>query len=290
MKTTIFLLYFILQGWALTAQNMTNVSLFLRNDSTIHLDRVSSDSGDLYNSLGHHGPAIENEWFGLRLYFDKKAAVDVYSKTMPGLELSKFKWYPTPQQQREGKGADYYKVGSTVGLGGIRLWDGRNVVPLHPVSKRTARVVKEGMISFMEMLSEDVPYRNRKVDVLVRVTVFSGIRKAKIEACALTDTDVEFVTGINYHPGQQVIVEDDCVFTWGLHPEDVAAEKVNIGAAIFINPDDFAQRKDDGSQYLFMSKPARYISFWISSANNKEAVINKMDRFIDYSKMEMVEY
>lgn len=43
-------------------------------------------------------------------------------------------------------GADYYKVGPTVGLGGIRLWDGENVLPLDPVSKRTARVVKEGSI------------------------------------------------------------------------------------------------------------------------------------------------
>ncbi len=127
--------------------------------------------------------------------------------------------------------------------------------------------------------------------MLVRVTVYSGIRKAKIEAFALTDTDVEFVTGINYHPGQQVIVADDCIFTWGLHPEDVAAEKIEIGAAIFINPDDFAQKKDDGSQYLFISKPARYISCWISSANNKEPVINTLDRFIDYSKrMEMARY
>jgi hypothetical protein len=287
MKIQLFLILCVLHGSFVAAQNMTDVSLFLRSDSTKYLGHVSSESGDLYNVLGHHGPAIENEWLGLRLYFDRKAAIDVYSKANPGLELCKFKWYPTPQQQMEGKGADYYKVGPTVGLGGIRLWDGEKVVPLHPVSKRSARVVKEGSVSFMEMLSEDVPYRNKKVDILVRVTVYSGIRKAKVEAFALTDDDLEFVTGINYHPGQQVENKDDRIFTWGLHPEDVAAEKVELGSAIFVNPDDFSQTKDDGFQHIFIAKPARYVSFFISSANGKEPVINTLERFIDFSEFEI---
>lgn len=287
MKTKLFLCALLLQGSILTAQNMTDASLFLRSDSTRYLEQVSSESGDLYSAPGHHGPAIENEWLGLRIYFDKKAAIDVYSKANRGLELADYKWYPTAEQQMNGKGADYYKVGPTVGLGGIRLWDGENVVPLHPVTKRSARVVKEGSVSFMEMLSEDVPYRNSKVDILVRVTVYTGLRKAKVEAFALSDEDVAFVTGINYHPGQQVVVEEECIFTWGLHPEDVAAEQVDLGAAIFVNQDDFSQKMDDGNQHLFVSKPARYISYWISSANSKEPLINSLERFIDFSKMEM---
>ncbi len=287
MKSILFLFPFLLQASFLVAQNMTDASLFLRSDSTCYLDYVSSKSGDLYSALGHHGPAIENEWLGLRLYFDKKAAIDVYSKANRGLELSQYRWYPTPEQQMQGKGADYYKVGSTVGLGGIRLWDGEKVVPLHPVSNRLARVAKEGSVSFMEMLSEDVPYRNGKVDILVRVTVYSGVRKAKVEAFALSDAQVEFVTGINYHPGQQVVVEEDRIFTWGLHPEDVADEKVELGAAIFLNPDDCALKMDDGNQHIFILKPAKYLSYWISSANGKEPVINTLDRFIDFATLEM---
>ena len=54
------------------------------------------------------------------------------------------------------------------------------------------------MVSFIEMLSKDVPYKDRKVDILVRVTVYSGIRKAKVEAIALSDENVQFVTGLNY--------------------------------------------------------------------------------------------
>jgi len=287
MYRTLFILLFALSHIVI-AQNKTDVSLFLRSDSAVYLNDISSASGDLFNLLGHHGPAIENEWLGLRIYFDQKAAIDVYSKTKPGLELRKARWYPTPEQQKNGWGADYYKAAMTVGLGGIRLWDGEKVVFLNPVSNRYARVVKEGTVSYMEMLSEEVPYKDRKVDVLVRVTVFSGIRKAKVEAFALTDSDVQFVTGINYHKGQKVVVEENRIFTWGIHPEDVAAELVEIGAAIFFNPNDFEKKLDDGQQHLLIAKPGKYISYWISSANAKEPVINTLEKFMDFTENKIV--
>ena len=58
------------------------------------------------------------------------------------MELVKTKWYTSPEQQKQGWGADYYKVGETIGLGGVRLWDGEKVLHLNPVSERIARVVQ----------------------------------------------------------------------------------------------------------------------------------------------------
>ena len=263
------------------AQNKTDVSLFMKSDS-IQKSEISAESGDLYNTIGHHGPAVENEWLALRIYFSEKAAIDVYSKALPQLELKEKEWYPTADDQKSGWGADYYKVGETVGLGGVRLWDGEKVVKLNPVSNRTARVVKEPASSYMEMLSEDVPYKGRKIDVLVRVTVYSGQRNAKVEAFALTDEPVQFVTGINYHKGQEIYRKDGLIATWGVHPEDVAAEIVELGAAIKYNPADCLLTKDDGTQFVLISKPGRQITTWISSACAREPEINSMKKFINF--------
>jgi len=267
------------------SQNNTDVSLFMKDDPGHLLSEVYSESGDMYRILAHHGPAIENEYLGFRLYFDKKAAIDIYSKTKPGLELKDAAWYPTPEQQKEGWGADYYKVGKTVGLGGVRLWDGEKVIPLDPVSGRYCRVVKEGSVSFLEMLSSQVPYQNRKVDILVRITVFSGIRSAKVEAFALCDENVQFVTGINYHEGQEVVMADNYMLSWGLHPEDVAAEKVEMGAAILYNPEDFVQKEDDGNQKLLISYPTKQLECWITSANARELEINSFEAFDGYVRL-----
>lgn len=263
-----------------TSPNNTEVSLFLRSDSTAYLAEVASETGDLFQDLGHHGPAIENEWLGLRLYFDKKAAIDVYSKVNPGLELLEARWYPTVKQQKDGWGADYYKAGTTVGLGGIRLWDGEKVIPLDPVSNRYARVEKQESSSFMEMRSENIPFKNGEVDILVRVTVFSGKREAKVEAEVLSEDSVQFVTGINYWDGQEVIKGENYIATWGLHPEDVAAESIALGAAIIYDMQDFVKEIDDGTQHLLVSKPTRKLETWISAASDKEQEINTMNKLI----------
>nr|WP_321451932.1 DUF4861 family protein [uncultured Carboxylicivirga sp.] len=263
-------------------QNMTDASLFLRSDS-LQTNLVQDESGDIYKAIGHHGPAVENQWMALRLYFNNRAtSIDVYNKQKKGLELKKALWYPTEKEQKKGLGADYYKVGATVGLGGVRLWDGEKEVMLAPVSNRIAKVKKEGNFSQMEMISKDVPFKGKKIDVLVRVTAYSGLREMKVEAFAFSEDDVQFVTGINYFEGQTVEIKDNYIITWGLHPEDVAAESIKVGAAIRINPDDFEKTVDDGKQHLFVSKPCKYISSWVTSTIEKDKKLGTLDAFRDY--------
>jgi len=256
----------------------------MKSDKITYLTDIGSESGDLYKTIGHHGPAVENEWMALRIYFSDKVAIDVYSKAKPGLELRKANWYPTPQQQKEGWGADYYKVASTVGLGGVKLWDGDKLVPLNPVTNRLARVGKTDTTSWMEMISRGVPYKGKKVDILVRVTVFSGKREAKVEAVSLTGEKVQFATGVNYFKDCQTKKGNNYIAVWGKHPEDVAAEIVEIGAAIMYNPKDYEKTTDDGTQYLLISKPAKTLETSIISSSARETELNTLDKLEAYIK------
>lgn len=264
-----------------SAQNKTDVSLSWK-DSGEQVNEIISETGDLYQKVEHHGPAVENEWMGLRLYFDHKVAIDVYNKTRPALELKEALWYPEPEQQEEGWGSDQYKVGSTVGLGGVRLWDGEKEVFFDPVSQRIARVQKEHNLSYMEMLSENIPYKGDSIDVLIRVTVYSGIREAKVEAFAFSSEPVQFATGINYHETSEVKEGDTYLATWGLHPEDVAAFPLEIGAAIMFNPDDYSDKVKTDSQILLISKPTNYLQTKITSAGSREQDFNSAADFIEY--------
>lgn len=265
-------------------QNNTDTSLYMKSDKITYLTDIGSETGDLYKTIGHHGPAVENEWMALRIYFSDKVAIDVYSKAKPGLELRKANWYPTPQQQKEGWGADYYKVASTVGLGGVKLWDGEKVVPLNPVTNRLARVGKTDTTSWMEMISRGVPYKGKKVDILVRVTVFSGKREAKVEAFSLSGEKVQFATGINYFKDFGTKKGTNYIAVWGKHPEDVAAEIVEIGAAIMYNPKDYEKSTDDGTQYLLISKPAKNLQTTIISSSARETELNTLDKLEAYIK------
>ncbi|MGB3146085.1 MAG: DUF4861 family protein [Maribacter sp.] len=275
---------FLLVGHIVYGQNKTENSLFIKADSLNYLTDIGSESGDLFEFLGHHGPAIENEWMGLRLYFNENTAIDVYSKSKLGLELREARWYPTVNQQKNGWGSDYYKAGSTVGLGGVRLWDGEKVIKLNPVTSRFARVAKTDSTSYMEMISKGISYKGKKIDLLVRVTVFSGKREAKVEAMTVGGELVQFATGINYHQGFKTQREKNFIATWGKHPEDVAADIIEIGAAILYNPDDYLQSIDDGTQYLLISKPLNYLETTILSASSKEEELNTLDKLVYYIK------
>jgi hypothetical protein len=274
----------LLFGFVGLAQNNTDTSLYMKSEKITYLTDIGSESGDLYSTIGHHGPAVENEWMALRIYFSEKAAIDVYSKAKPGLELKKAQWYPTAAQQKEGWGADYYKVANTVGLGGVRLWDGEKIVPLNPVTNRLARVGKTDTTSWMEMISKGVPYKGKKVDILVRVTVFSGKREAKVEAVCLTGEKVQFATGVNYFKDFETKKGTNYIAVWGKHPEDVAAEVIGIGAAIIYNPKDFVKNTDDGTQYLLISKPTKNLETKIISSSAREEELNTLDKLEAYIK------
>ncbi|TDW44638.1 uncharacterized protein DUF4861 [Flavobacterium sp. 270] len=274
----------LLFGFTCLAQNNTDTSLYMKSDKITYLTDIGSESGDLYKTIGHHGPAIENEWMGLRIYFSDKVAIDVYNKTKAGLELRKANWYPTPEQQKEGWGADYYKVAATNGLGGVKLWDGEKVVPLNPVTNRLARVGKTETTSWMEMISRGVPYKGKKVDILVRVTVFSGRREAKVEAECLSGEKVQFVTGVNYFKDFQNKKGANYIAVWGKHPEDVAAEIIEVGAAILYNPKDYVKTDDDGTQYLLISKPTKHLETKIISSCAKETELNTLDKLEAFIK------
>ena len=265
-------------------QNNTDTSLYMKSEKITYLTDIGSESGDLYKTIGHHGPAVENEWMALRIYFSDKVAIDVYSKAKPGLELKKAQWYPTPAQQKEGWGADYYKVASTVGLGGVKLWDGEKIVPLNPVSNRLARVGKTDTTSWMEMISRGVPYKGKKVDILVRVTVTSGKREAKVEAVSLSGDKVHFATGVNYFKDFETKKGKNYIAVWGKHPEDVAAEIVEIGAAILYNPKDYVKTTDDGTQHLLISKPTKTLETKIISSSAREEELNTLDKLEAYIK------
>lgn len=283
MRLSILLSIIILMmSTKLSAQNCTDVSMFLNSDSSQFLTAIGTESGDLYYKLGHHGPAIENEYLGLRIFFNATTAVDVYSKTKKGLEFERFQWYPTPEEQAAGWGVDMYKVGKTVGLGGIRLWDGEKVLLLDPVSERTAAVHKGSQSSYMEMISRGVPYKGETVDIKVRVTVFCDKREALIEAEEMNGKKVQFVTGVNYHPGNHVQKGEDYISVWGIHPEDVAANPVGLGGAIIFNPKVFSKQIDDGKEVLLISKARNKVETYITSSNANESEINTAEKFIKY--------
>ena len=260
----------------------TACSLFWRSDS-LQVSEIVSETANQYKKVGHHGPAVENSHMALRIYFNDSGAIDVYSKNGRGMELLNYKWYPSVEVQTEhGVGCDEYRVGKTVGLGGIALWDGEKEVKLVATKGRTARVGETKKGSFAEMIAYGVEYMGEKVDISIRIDVVQKSRIATVTAKELSGKKVQFLTGVNYHEGQRVLNGEKYISVWGIHPADVSTNPIPIGAGMFFSPKTFPNVEKTGNMVRLISKPAATVSTKVIAASTKEAELNTAKRFEAY--------
>lgn len=261
---------------------LTATSLFWRSDS-LQVSEIVSVHDNEYKKVGHHGPAVENSHMALRIYFNDSGAIDVYSKTGRGLELEKYKWYPSLRAQQDyGAGCDEYRVGKTVGLGGIALWDGEKEVKLVATRGRTARVGQTKNGSYAEMIAYGVEYMGGTVDISIRIDVTSKNRLAVVTATELSGKKVQFLTGVNYHEGQKVSYAEGYISVWGVHPADVSLAPIPIGAGMFYSSKTFPSVEKTGNMVRLISKPASKVQTRVVAASTKEAELNTSKRFEAY--------
>ena len=278
--SSIFVL--LVSGAAVAQTARTACSLFWRSDS-LQVKEIVSETGNQYKKVGHHGPAVENSHMALRIYFNDSGAIDVYSKSGRGMELAQYKWYPSVQDQTEyGIGCDEYRVGKTLGLGGIALWDGEKEVKLVATKGRTARVGETKKGSFAEMIAYGVEYMGSLVDISIRIDMNSKSRVALITASELSGKKVQFLTGVNYHEGQKVVFNEEYISVWGIHPADVSASPIPIGSGMFYSSNVFPHIEKTSDMVRIISKPSAKVQTKVVSASTKEAELNTVKRFEAY--------
>lgn len=164
-----------------------------------YISVVESETGDLYKQLGHHGPAVENKWVAYRIYFNSSMSVDLLSKFVPRLELKRRKWSGDETIYDPNDGKYNFKVGKTVGIGGLRLWHNNIVVPFQTTIKRTGEVLQTDSSASILITSLGIPYGEKMIDVEMKLTVYESSRHACIEAKVLSNMQVQFVTGLVTH-------------------------------------------------------------------------------------------
>ncbi len=61
-------------------------------------------TSNIYSMVRPHGPVLESELVGYRLYFNEKQTPDIYGKFNKGLEIKESQFYPTDEQLTKGFG------------------------------------------------------------------------------------------------------------------------------------------------------------------------------------------
>lgn len=264
------------------AQAQSAKSLFNVADS-LQVNEIFSEVSSMSSALGHSGPAVENSHMALRILCDGSGSIDLYSKNGRGMELLEYLWYPTQgQQDTLATGVDAYNVANTLGLGGVSLWDGHDIVRLVATDGMLARVGETKKGAFAEVVSYGVPYMGGKVDISVRIDVQNKNRLAEIKATELSGKKVQFVTGLNHHSGQKTVHTDSYLMVWGPHPETESGKSFPVGAGLFYSVKLFPVVEKVDNMVRLISKPTSLISTRVVASSTKEAELNNAKRLEAY--------
>ena len=158
------------------------------NKQNLYISQLTVDNGtNPYWTLHHHGAAFENDMVAYRIYFDHRQTVDIYGKYLKRLELKETQFYPDKTQKATQYGDDVLWVGSTLGLGTLRGWDGKQPTMLNDVDKRGQRIISRGPIRTIVEVKDkgwtpqSATPGTEPIDMTTLYTLYAGRRECSID-------------------------------------------------------------------------------------------------------------
>ncbi|MDR3189194.1 MAG: DUF4861 domain-containing protein [Prevotellaceae bacterium] len=283
------------------AAGRVHAQLLLRNKDNNTITPVlsaESPTGNLYNSLHHHGPAWETGLIAYRAYFDAKQTIDVYGKRRQQLELDASKWYPTDEQLEQGFGDDILLVSGSVGVGTLKGWDGSKALHIAPVGSREARIIAAGPLrTVVEMAVQRWMYMGDSLDVTCRYVTYAGRRDVEVRViCAKPPAqNILFCTGVQKIQKSTEFFSDSaglaCVWGTGFPVNDTVKYGLQtVGLAVAIPAATYHGDATDRSNHLTLLAPKGVqeftYHFWAASEKEEWWPLKTAKAFFDFSASE----
>jgi len=250
----------------------------------------SSPTGNLYQSLHHHGPAIESGLMAYRLYFDEKQTVDLYGKKKHRLELMDTKWYPTDQQIAEGYGDDILWVKATAGCGTIKGWDGTKATHITPITNRIGKVLASGPVrSIIEMEADGWQYQGKTIDIKQRYTIYAGHRDVEVQVSQNESTTL--CTGVQtfFDTSEKLTDVKGAVAIWGTglqYPvtDNARTKPQTVGMAVSVPTSVWKQSTSDNDNLLLLVEGKNFTYHLTAAWEQEEGGFKQAKAFFDYVK------
>lgn len=224
---------------------LSNKKIKESNKQNLYISHLTVENGvNPYWMIHHHGVAFENELVAYRIYFDHRQTVDIYGKYKKGLELKQTQFYPDQEQKNAGFGDDVLWVGSTLGLGTLRGWDGKQPVMLTDVGKRSQRIISSGPIrTIVEVKDKEwtILPRQEPIDMTALYILYAGRRNCDVDVTFNRPaTDCLLSTGfINVKNSTEYSDKNGLRGCWGTdwpvsEKDSVGHKRETVGLGIYI--------------------------------------------------------
>lgn len=237
-------------------------------------------SSNIYSMIRPHGPVLESELVGYRLYFNEKQTPDIYGKFNKGLEIKESQFYPTDAQLAKGFGDDVLRVFDSCGPGALKGWDGKKATHITPVETRTERIISYGPVrAIAEIEVTGWQYQGSELNMTTRYTLYAGHRDLHIEAFFDEPLKTEiFSTGVQNITGTATSFSDHqgLVGSWGTDwpvndTVKYAKETVGLGTCI---PQRYVKSEEkDKANFLYTvtAPESNYFQYHTTFTSMKES-------------------
>lgn len=229
----------------------------------------------------YEGPGWESEQVAYRLYFDERAAIDIFGKTKPQLVLPRVGQDGTDYHTLSDWGMDVLKVGQSLGIGGIGLWHQGKLAGVHEFEGASVAVFNDADASGVRLhysgwMAAD---GKRDLDMSLRIAPGSRLTQVLVES----ETPVEtWATGIVRHDLEPLVSPHEnqewgYLATWG----EQSLANDNLGMAIFFRHADLQQIIDDTHNHLVLLKGGNRARYQFAAVW-RDAEIQNREQFIAY--------
>ena len=262
---------------------LSNKKIKESNKQDLYISQLTVDRGvNPYWMLHHHGTAFENNLVAYRIYFDHRQTVDIYGKYHQGLELKATQFYPDDAQKAAGYGDDVLWVGSTLGVGTLRGWDGQKPVMLEDVSHRSQRIVARGPLRTIVEVRDEAWVASpgvQPIDMTQTYTLTAGRRDCRVDVrFNRPAADVPLCTGIiNVKNSEEFTDHRGLRGCWGTDwpvsaKDSVGHKRETVGLGIYV-PRQYVVSEEPANKdnYAYvLSVPADHFTYYIAFGSDNE--------------------
>jgi hypothetical protein len=239
-------------------------------------------STNMYNAVYMHGAVFESELTAYRVYFDARQNIDLYGKVNRQLELEHTHFYSNQQLMDEGYGSDVLWVGTSVGCGTLKLWDGKTPCNFDSVATRGQHVIASGPVrAIIELTDNGIALPGAdNLSITQRYTIYAGHRDFEATATfdrALGDTRLCLgVQKVGENPQGNVDSKSGLAVSWGRefpdknHKDQYPEETIGLG--LYVPTAQVDSSLIDDVNYLFTvgKDDATSLHYYVTFCADKE--------------------
>ncbi len=225
---------------------ITGGAFHLRDQFTSPPDHFIHDGLIAFEGIGW-----ESDKVAYRLYLDERNVTDIFGKYGTGMIFPTVGHGFDDYQYPVAWGGDIFKVGASLGVGGIGLLRDGKATQVGP-STITGKVIANGPVTAIAGVDADAIGGGKgNIHATYAITAGSAITEVKVKADQVTEP---LVTGLTVHPGDQTFApqtkgEWTYIAAWG--PQEHGPDPV--GWAVFYRTGDVTGAPVNDGQTLFVS-------------------------------------